>query len=59
MQMVKVDIPRKTVYRLSLYQRGLQRLEQNRVATVSSAALAKAAGVKPTQLPKSLTQLGV
>ena len=56
--MVKVDIPRKTVYRLSLYQRGLQRLEQNQVATVSSEALAKAAGVKPTQLRKDLTYFG-
>ena len=56
--MIKVDIPRKTVYRLSLYQRGLQRLELNRVATVSSEALAKAAGVKPTQLRKDLTYFG-
>ncbi len=56
--MVKVDIPRKTVYRLSLYQRGLQRLETNQVATVSSEALAKAAGVKPTQLRKDLTYFG-
>ena len=56
--MVKVDIPRKTVYRLSLYQRGLQRLEQNKVPTVSSEALAKAAGVKPTQLRKDLTYFG-
>ena len=56
--MVKVDIPRKTVYRLSLYQRGLQRLEVNQVATVSSEALAKAAGVKPTQLRKDLTYFG-
>ena len=56
--MLKVDIPRKTVYRLSLYQRGLQRLELNQVATVSSEALAKAAGVKPTQLRKDLTYFG-
>lgn len=57
-QMPKLDIPRKTVYRLSLYQRGLQRLEANQVATVSSEALAKAAGVKPTQLRKDLTYFG-
>ncbi len=57
-RMAKVDIPRKTVYRLSLYQRGLQRLELNQIATVSSAALAKAAGVKPTQLRKDLTYFG-
>ncbi len=56
--MQKVDIPRKTVYRLSLYQRGLQRLVGNEIATVSSAALAKAAGVKPTQLRKDLTYFG-
>ena len=56
--MQKVDIPRKTVYRLSLYQRGLQRLVGNDIATVSSAALAKAAGVKPTQLRKDLTYFG-
>lgn len=56
--MTRVDIPRKTVYRLSLYQRGLQRLKVNAVETVSSAALAKASGVKPTQLRKDLTYFG-
>ena len=56
--MSKPPIPRKAVYRLSLYHRGLQRLRANRVATVSSAALAKAAGVKPTQLRKDLSFLG-
>jgi redox-sensing transcriptional repressor len=56
--MPKLDIPRKAVYRLSLYQRGLQRLEHNQIVTVSSAALAKAAGVKPTQLRKDLTYFG-
>src|SRR6195952_1421679 len=56
--MAKLDIPRKTVYRLSLYQRGLQRLKTNQVGTVSSAALAKASGVKPTQLRKDLTYFG-
>lgn len=56
--MAKFDIPRKTVYRLSLYQRGLQRLESNQVTTVSSEALAKAAGVKSTQLRKDLTYFG-
>lgn len=57
-QMTKADIPRKTVYRLSLYQRGLQRLQNNRISTVSSEALAKAAGVKSTQLRKDLTYFG-
>ncbi len=51
-------IPRKTVYRLSLYYRCLQRLNANKIATVSSAALAKGAGVKPTQLRKDLTHFG-
>jgi redox-sensing transcriptional repressor len=54
----KLVIPRKTVYRLSLYYRALQRLRQNSIVTVSSAALAKAAGVKSTQLRKDLTYFG-
>lgn len=54
----KLAIPRKVVYRFSLYQRGVQRLRANGIATVSSAALAKAAGVKPTQLRKDLGYLG-
>jgi redox-sensing transcriptional repressor len=56
--MQKLVIPRKTVYRLSLYYRALQRLKLNRIDTVSSAALAKASGVKPTQLRKDLTYFG-
>src|SRR5436189_2224958 len=56
--MSKLVIPRKTVYRLSLYYRALQRARSNKVDTVSSAALAKAAGVKPTQLRKDLTYFG-
>lgn len=55
---MKVSIPRKTVYRLSLYYRALQRLRANRIDTVSSAALAKAAGVKSTQLRKDLAYFG-
>lgn len=51
-------IPRKTIYRLSIYQRCLQRLAENGVETVSSQALAKAAGVKPTQLRKDLATFG-
>jgi len=54
----KFAIPRKTVYRLSLYFRILERLRQNRIETVSSAALAKAVGVKPTQLRKDLAHFG-
>ncbi|HAV63913.1 MAG TPA: redox-sensing transcriptional repressor Rex, partial [Verrucomicrobiales bacterium] len=52
------DIPRKTVYRLSVYLRCLNRLRANGLQTVSSDALAQAAGVKSTQLRKDLTYLG-
>src|SRR5580698_4173084 len=52
------EIPRKAIYRLSVYFRGLQRLKANGIKTVSSEALAKAAGVKPTQLRKDLTYFG-
>ena len=51
-------IPRKTIYRLSIYLRCLARLRENHIATVSSEALAKAAGVKPTQLRKDLAYFG-
>lgn len=52
------EIPRKTIYRLSVYLRCLQRLKSNDIRTVSSEALAKVAGVKPTQLRKDLTYFG-
>jgi redox-sensing transcriptional repressor len=52
------DIPRKTIYRLSIYLRCLARLRENNIGTVSSEALAKAAGVKPTQLRKDLAYFG-
>jgi redox-sensing transcriptional repressor len=51
-------IPRKSIYRVSIYHRCLQRLRENGVETVSSDALARAAGVKPTQLRKDLTHFG-
>jgi redox-sensing transcriptional repressor len=51
-------IPRKTIYRLSIYLRCLARLHENGIGTVSSEALAKAAGVKPTQLRKDLAYFG-
>lgn len=51
-------IPRKTIYRLSIYLRCLARLRENGLGTVSSEALAKAAGVKPTQLRKDLAYFG-
>ncbi|MEI6713303.1 MAG: redox-sensing transcriptional repressor Rex [Verrucomicrobiota bacterium] len=55
---MKGAIPRKTVYRLSLYYRVLQRLRSNGIDTVSSEALAKASGVKSTQLRKDLAYFG-
>ena len=51
-------MPRKTVYRLSVYLRCLQRLQQNKIPTVSSEALAVAARVKSTQLRKDLAYFG-
>jgi redox-sensing transcriptional repressor len=51
-------IPRKTIYRLSIYLRCLVRLRENGIGTVSSEALAKAAGVKSTQLRKDLACFG-
>jgi redox-sensing transcriptional repressor len=52
------EIPRKTIYRLSIYLRCLARLRENKIETVSSETLAKVAGVKPTQLRKDLTYFG-
>ena len=55
---VRNEIPRKAVYRLSLYLRCLLRLKSNGIRTCSSEALATAAGVKSTQLRKDLTYFG-
>lgn len=52
------EIPRKTIYRLSVYLRCLARLKENKIQTVSSEALAKVAGVKSTQLRKDLAYFG-
>jgi len=52
------EIPRKAIYRLSIYLRCLQRLKANGIRTVASEALAAAAGVKSTQLRKDLTYFG-
>ena len=52
------EIPRKAIYHLSVYLRCLHRLKANSIRTVSSDALAAAAGVKPTQLRKDLTYFG-
>ena len=51
-------IPRKTIYRLSIYLRCLARLRENGISTVSSEALARVAGVKSTQLRKDLACFG-
>lgn len=56
--MEKIDIPRRTVYRLSLYQRCLQKFRESGLDTVSSEELATAAGVKSTQLRKDLGYVG-
>jgi redox-sensing transcriptional repressor len=52
------EIPRKTIYRLSMYLRCLARLKEKAMQTVSSEALAKVAGVKSTQLRKDLAYFG-
>jgi len=52
------EIPRKAIYRLSIYLRCLLRLKANGIETISSEALSKAAGVKSTQLRKDLTYFG-
>lgn len=54
----RTEIPRKAVYRLSVYYRCLDRLKNNGIQTVSSEALAKAAGVKSPQLRKDLAYFG-
>ena len=55
---IRPEIPRKAIYRLSIYLRCLHRLKSNKIRTVSSDALSKAAGVKSTQLRKDLTYFG-
>jgi len=54
----KIDIPKKAIYRLSIYHRCLQKLNANGVDTVSSSTLARAAGVKSSQLRKDLAYFG-
>ena len=54
----RTDIPKKAIYRLSIYHRCLQKLSSNSQETVSSNTLAKAAGVKPAQLRKDLGYFG-
>lgn len=54
----RTDIPKKAIYRLSMYHRCLKKLSDNGVETVSSTTLARAAGVKPAQLRKDLGYFG-
>ena len=56
--MEKVEIPKKAIYRLSIYQRCLSKLHENGKEMISSSALAGVAGVKPAQLRKDLTYFG-
>ncbi|SEP59768.1 redox-sensing transcriptional repressor Rex [Microlunatus flavus] len=51
-------VPSATVARLPVYHEALQRLFAGHVEVVSSAALAEAAGVSPSQLRKDLSCLG-
>nr|WP_091416488.1 redox-sensing transcriptional repressor Rex [Friedmanniella luteola] len=51
-------IPRATVARLPVYLRALAQLSGSGTDTVSSGALAEAAGVGPAQLRKDLSHLG-
>jgi redox-sensing transcriptional repressor len=55
---MKTGIPKKTVYRLSIYLRCLEQFGEDGVGTISSQGLAQAAGVKPTQLRKDFASLG-
>jgi redox-sensing transcriptional repressor len=55
---MKESIPRKAVYRLSLYKRCLERLNGAAGPTISSESLAREAGVKPTQVRKDLGYCG-
>ncbi len=54
----KIDIPKKAIYRLSIYHRCLAKQHDNGVDIVSSTTLARAAGVKPAQLRKDLAYFG-
>lgn len=51
-------IPDATVARLPVYLRALNQLAERQIDTVSSGALAGAAGVNPAQLRKDLSYLG-
>jgi len=54
----KGGIPKKAIYRLSIYHRCLKRLRDSGQKAVSSTMLAKDAGVKPAQLRRDLGYFG-
>lgn len=54
----KLEIPQKSIYRISLYSRCLELLLENGHEMVSSSVLAAAAGVKPSQLRRDLAYFG-
>jgi len=54
----KADLPKKAIYRFSIYHRCLQKLAANEVITVSSSTLARAAGVNAAQIRKDIALLG-
>ncbi len=56
--MDKAPISSKSLYRLLIYQRCLRKLSENGIETVSSSALANAAGVNAAQLRKDLANFG-
>ena len=56
--MANLEIPQKSIYRISMYARCLERLHDNGHEMVSSSALAAAAGVKPSQLRRDLAYFG-
>ena len=53
-----MEIPQKSIYRIFLYSRCLERLHENGHELVSSEALATAAGVKSSQLRRDLAYFG-
>ena len=55
---ISSDIPKKTVYRLSLYLRCLGLMVAKREGIVSSTALASGAGVQSAQLRRDLAYCG-
>lgn len=56
--MEKLEIPQKSIYRISLYNRCLELLHENGHEMVSSTVLAAAAGVNPSQLRRDLAYFG-